>query len=144
MSGSHISLDRQQRRPWQLPVEVLAGAATGLVLSFGGGYLGPMLVRGFENGWNDLAASLVGALLGYLLGAPLGVIAAAHVMRRHGLAWRAVLGSAVGGVAIVLLAEPLRLNQQPWLLMSSFAAAALLGAVLGFHKRSTNKHESNT
>jgi hypothetical protein len=125
-------------RPWPLLVEAIAGGATGVLLAFGGGYLGPVLVRGFENGWNDLVASVLGALLGYIIGAPLGVIVSGRLLKQRGVIWRSVLGSFVGGVAIALLAEPLRLNQQSWLLMTVFAAAALLGAVWGFQRRASS------
>lgn len=120
---------------WPLLIEAVVGAATGVLLAVSGGYLGPMLVRGFENGWNDLAASVIGMLIGYIVGAPLGVVASARLLNQRGVAWRAWLGSVIGGIAIMLLAEPLRLNQQAWLLMATFASAALVGALVGFRKR---------
>ncbi len=135
MNDSSTPLNKSLRRSWLLLIEAIAGAATGVLLAVGGGFGGPVLVRGVENGWNDLVASLIGTLLGYMIGAPLGVIGSARLLKQGGVAWRAVLGSSIGGVAIMLLAEPLRLNQSSWLLMLSFASVALLGAVWGFQKR---------
>ncbi len=122
-------------RPWLLLVVASAGAATGVLLAVTGGYIGPLLVRGVANGWNDLVASVIGALLGYSIGAPLGVSVSARLLKQSGAAWRAVLGSLLGGVAVMLLAEPLRLNQQSQLLMLVFAGVMLVGAVWGFQKR---------
>jgi hypothetical protein len=139
MPNASPPINRAARGIWPLLIEALAGAATGVVLAVGGGYLGPVLVRGFANGWNDLVASVLGALGGYIIGAPLGVIISARLLNQRGVAWRAVLGSVLGGVAIMLLAEPLRLNQQSWLLMLSLASAALIGALWGFQPRRTRK-----
>ena len=61
-------------RAWPLLVEALAGVGIGVLLAISGGYLGPWLTHGVDNGWNDLVSSVLGALLGYKVGAPLGVI----------------------------------------------------------------------
>jgi len=135
MHDTYTSANHRPGGMWPLLIEAIAGAATGVLLAVSGGYLGPVLVRGFENGWNDLAASVVAMLIGYMVGAPLGVVASARLLNQRGVAWRAWLGSAIGGIAIMLLAEPLRLNQHAWLLMATFASTALIGALAGFRKR---------
>ncbi len=137
MHDTYTGANRGPGGMWPLLIEAIAGAATGVLLVVSGGYLGPVLVRGFENGWNDLVASVVGMLIGYMAGAPLGVVASARLLNQRGVAWRAWLGSAIGGIAIMLLAEPLRINQHPWLLMAIFASAALVGALAGFRKKGT-------
>ena len=144
MQTSHTPVNQFARRIGPLLIEAITGAGIGLLLAVGGGYLGPVLVRSAENGWNDLVASVLGMLIGYITGAPLGVIASARLLRRPGVAWRAVLGSIVGGVAIMLLAEPLRLNQYSWLLLLSFASAALIGALVGYQRwRPNREHQSD-
>ena len=135
MDDTSTLSQQPQRRPWLLLVEAIAGAATGVLLAVTGGYIGPLLVGGFANGWNDLVASVLGALLGYSIGAPVGVIVSARLFKQRGVAWRAVLGSMLGGVAGMLVAAPLRLNQQSQLLMLVLAGVMLIGAVWGFQKR---------
>lgn len=131
---------KQWPRAVALLIEAIAGAGAGALLALIGGFAGPALVRGFENGWNDLVASVIGALLGYVVGAPLGVIVSARLLRQRGVIWRSVVGSFAGGVAVALLAEPLRLNQQSWLLMIVLAIVPLIGAVWGFQRRASNRH----
>lgn len=135
MRDASMFFNRPTRRPWLLLSETIVGAATGVLLAFGGGYLGPVLTQGIANGWNDLAASVIGALVGYVIGAPLGVIVSARLLKQRGVPWRSVLGSVLGGLLILLLAEPLRLNQYSWLLMLTFASVALIGALVGFQKK---------
>ena len=117
-----------------LLVELLCGALIGFLLALTGGWVGPWLTGRVSNGWNDLIASILGAFAGYMLGASLGVVVGGRLLGQQGVAWRAVLGSVLGGVAVMLLAEPLRLNRDSSVLMVSFALVALIGAVVGFQR----------
>ena len=84
---------------------------------------------------SDLVGSVLGVLAGYALGAPLGVIAAAALLRQRGRPLLSLLGGVLGGVAVALLAEPLRLNQESSILALVFALVVLASALLGFHIR---------
>lgn len=113
----------------------VAGVIAGGLLAVCGGWVGPFLSSEANNGWNDLIGSVLGALAGYALGAPLGVGAAAALLNQRGRPLLSMLGSILGGVLTLLLAEPLHLNQNSNLLVTMYALLVLVGALGGFHLR---------
>lgn len=127
--------DDQPARPWAPLVEALLGAGVGLLVAIGGGYLGPALVNNDPEGFRALGASVVGAVVGYIAGAPVGVVLGGRLLRQRGVPWRAFAGSALGAALAVLVAALLRLNVEPTLLRWTFAGLTLLGAVVGFQRR---------
>jgi outer membrane lipoprotein SlyB len=125
----------QPRRIGLFLFQLVLGVVVGALLALCGGWIGPLLTNEASNGWSDLVGSVLGALAGYALGAPLGVIAAAAVLRQRGRPLFSMLGGILGGVAVLLLAEPLRLNQESSVLVLVFALVVLAGALLGFYIR---------
>ena len=116
-------------------MQLLLGALAGGLLALCGGWAGPLLTDEASNGWSDLIGSVMGALAGYALGAPLGVIAAAALLRQRGRPLLSLLGGVLGGVAVLALAEPLRLNRESGVLVLAYAVVVLVGALAGFHMR---------
>jgi hypothetical protein len=119
----------------RLVAEFLAGVLGGLVLGALGGFVGRTLGSMLDNGWGDLVAALSLASFGYVIGA---AIATAFVRRRlagSGSWWRALAGSFLGGRLVLLLAQPLRLNESPALLQASFVLLSPPGAMLAMRAR---------
>ena len=99
---------------------VLGGVAGGVVLGLPAAVAGRMLGQPATSGWGDLVGVLLGALLGYPVGATVGATLVSRRLRGGGPPWPALLGSAVGVGLVLVLAEPLRLNQAPLLLAGLF------------------------
>lgn len=116
-------------------LQLALGAVVGGALALIGGWLGPLVTDEASNGWSDLVGSVIGVLAGYALGAPLGVLAAAALLRQRGRALLCLLGGVLSAVAVLLLAEPLRLSQQSSVLVLVYAIVVLQAALLGFHIR---------
>lgn len=111
-----------------------AGLLAGLLGAALGGWLGSAAGQGSAGGWGDLIGAVLGMLGGYALGAPAGVIGLAALLREPGRPWRALLGSVLGAAAVLLLAEPLRLNRHSGLLAAAFGLVVLAATLAGFHR----------
>ena len=134
MNSAYTSGERPGR-PWApLLVEAFVGAGVGVLLAIGGGYLGPMLVNNDPEGFRALGASVVGVVVGFVAGAPLGVVIGGRLLRARGVAWRAFVGSVIGAGLGALIAGLLRLNQDADLLRWTFAGLTLLGAIIGYQR----------
>ncbi len=99
---------------------VLGGVAGGVVLGLPAAVVGRMLGQPATTGWGNLVGVLLGALLGYPAGVTAGATLVSRRLRGGGPPWLALLGSAVGVGLVLVLAEPLRLNQAPLLLAGLF------------------------
>src|SRR3954451_13349353 len=111
-------------------VLILTGCVAGLVLGGLGGLLGRTIGSQSTTGWGDLVGAVGGAGLGYLVGVGLGVVLMGRRLLPAGSSGLAVLGSFLGGLLVLLLAEPLRLNQNTIVLQGVFVILpATLSAV---------------
>ena len=99
---------------------VLGGVVGGVVLGLPAAAVGRMLGQPATTGWGDLVGVLLGALLGYPVGVATGATLTSRRLQRGGSPWPALLGSVVGVGLVLVLAEPLRLNQSPLLLAGLF------------------------
>ncbi len=118
-----------------LLAEAAGGIAVGLLLSRVGGYAGAAMVRGNAEGFGDLVAAILLAYAGYIVGVAGGMALAGRMLRQHGSFWLALLGSFLGGVLVLLLAEPLRLNQSTTILSFAIFFASLPLALVGYNLR---------
>ncbi|MCX8025441.1 MAG: hypothetical protein N3A60_09580 [Thermanaerothrix sp.] len=113
------------------------------VLAFIGGVLGELmlmilgiLVGGIVGRWQggagfaDLALGILGALIGIALGAGLGVYLTWHRMGFRVKLWRAWIGSILAVGIIMVLAEPLRLNQVGGVMWVLFLVLPPVSAIL--------------
>lgn len=92
-------------------LELAAGTVLGGCFLIAGGWLGAALGRGTNGGWGDVVGALFGSVLAYPVGLVCGMwLAATRLHAPHSL-WRAAVGAVVGIAAVLLLAEPLRLNR---------------------------------
>jgi hypothetical protein len=116
-----------------LAAQALGGALCGLALGGTLGLIGARLFANAGNGWGDLIAAIVGAMIGYTIGVSIGVYALGQRLGSRSGYWRALLGSMIGVVLVLLAAEPLRLNQNTAVLQTFLLAMPPIGATLGFN-----------
>lgn len=114
-------------------LEALAGCAAGLLCGAVFGWVAARLFMGTSGGWGDLVGAVMGALLGYAVGASVGVWAAGRRIHGRGNYWLSLAGSIFGLVAVMLLAEPLRLNVIPLLFQTAMVVVTPVAAALTFH-----------
>ncbi|MDT8897168.1 MAG: hypothetical protein ACPLUL_01025 [Thermanaerothrix sp.] len=113
------------------------------LLAFIGGVLGELtlmilgvLVGGMIGRWQggagflDLALGILGALIGIALGAGLGVYLTWRRMGFRVSLWRAWVGSVLSVGGLIVLIEPLRLNQVGGVMWVLFLGLAPILAIL--------------
>ncbi len=132
---SDFSPSAQPHRIGLLLLQLVLGVLAGGLLALCGGWIGPLFTHEASNGWSDLVGSVLGALAGYAMGAPLGVVAASRLLRQRGQPLLSVLVGVLSAVAVLALAEPLRLNRQSGVLVLAYAIVVLVGALAGFYMR---------
>lgn len=122
--------------------QALVGALCGGGLGGAIGLLGARIFAGTGDGWGDLIAAIVGAIIGYTIGVSLGVYLTGRWLNRRDRRstqrwgyWLALLGSVLGAALVLLLAEPLHLNQNTAVLQALVVILPPIGATLGFNLR---------
>lgn len=130
------SLQRPQRALAVLVAQLLGGGALGWLTATVAGLVAARLVPvPTGGGMGDLVIVTVAATIGFVVGAAVGVALFGRLFGRHGSFWLALLGALVGGLLVLLLAEPLRLNQDSTVLLWSFSLASLALATAGYYLR---------
>jgi hypothetical protein len=132
-----MSIDNKTATRWPTVAAYLAqalgGALCGLALGGTLGLVGARLFVSGSSGWGDLIAAIVGAMIGYTIGVSIGVYVIGQRLGSRSGYWRALLGSIIGVVLVLLAAEPLHLNQSAAVLQTFLIALAPIGATLGFN-----------
>ncbi|MHB8070435.1 MAG: hypothetical protein ACYDHF_00585 [Candidatus Cryosericum sp.] len=114
-------------------LELAAGVVFGALFLVAGSWLGATLGKGTSSGWGDI----IGALFGSVLACPVGFIggmwlAALRLHTPHST-WKAAVGAILGIVAVMLLAEPLRLNQDSRVMGALLYLVPSVLALIGFN-----------
>jgi hypothetical protein len=122
----------------QLIAGISGGIALGLLIGWIGGQTTPEPV-----GMDELARFLGGILLGYPLGVIGGIYLMSHFLRAEGSAALLALGTFFGLGLIMLLAEPLRLNQNTYFLLLLIALSPASWGLLGFYLPRLRRNASN-
>jgi hypothetical protein len=113
---------------------VLAAAFGGFLIAIPATLIGSLIFA--ENslgGFEDLVGALMGMVVGYPLGVVFGILIYSRVFKYRGSIWLAALGAAAGVFLILGLAEPLNLNVNGDVLLSSYFLMTALLATWGFH-----------
>ncbi len=116
-------------------LEALAGFVTGFILLAIFGYLSSLVGALAEPTMGSLVGVIFGGGIGYAAGVPSGISFAGTRLGRPGAFLLALIGSVVGAVLVLALAEPLRLNQNTTVLQITFAVLPLLLALIGYNVR---------
>jgi uncharacterized membrane protein len=115
-------------------LELLAGAVLGGGMLLLGSRIGAKLGAGASNGWGDIIGALVGSVLAYPIGFVAGMWLVAWRLRLPHSLWRGIFGAALGLVLVLLLAEPLRLNQDSRVMVTLLYLVPSVTALLGFNQ----------
>ncbi len=116
---------------WALSAaEAAGGAVGGLLLVALGALVGRSLGARANSDFGDLVGAIVLSVLGYLVGVAVGVVVVGRRARAPGALWAIALGSLAGGVLPLLLAQPLRLNENAWVLQGALLLLPLVLAAV--------------
>jgi len=87
-------------------------------------------MEGRTTGFGGIVAVLSSLLIGYPAGTCIGILLARRVFHQAGSLWLGFGGVVLGAVLTMVLAEPLQLNLNTGLLMTTYACSvAILGSV---------------
>ena len=114
-------------------LELACGAACGALFLAAGSWLGATLGRGASSGWGDVIGALFGSVVACPVGFTLGMWLAALRLRAPHSTWKAAVGVILGIAAVMVLAEPLRLNQDSRMLGILLYLVPCLLALVGFN-----------
>jgi hypothetical protein len=103
-------------------------------IAFGaiGAFIGGRILGSDSFGFGALGLALGGILIGYPTGIIVGILLIKKVLHQKGSLLLGILGSIVGAVITVALAEPLNLNSNNNLLFSVFLLSVPLFCLGGF------------
>jgi hypothetical protein len=111
---------------------MLAAAFGGFVVAVPGLLIGARVGNSF-GGFGDLVGAIAGMIFGYPLGVALGVLVFSRVFKFPGSPWLGALGAVLGMAVVLILAEPLNLNNNSNLMLGSMFLGTSLLATWGFH-----------
>jgi hypothetical protein len=114
-------------------LELAAGAVLGACFLAAGSWVGATLGKGASSGWGDIIGALFGSVLACPVGFICGMWLAALQLHAPHSTWKAAAGAALGIVAVLLLAEPLRLNQDSHVLGTLLYLVPSVLALIGFN-----------
>jgi threonine/homoserine efflux transporter RhtA len=115
-------------------LELVAGVVLGGCMLLLGSWVGAKLGSGASNGWGDIIGALFGSVLAFPVGFVAGMWLAAWRLRLPHSLWRGILGAALGLVLVLLLAEPLRLNQDSRVMGTLLYLVPSVAALFGFNQ----------
>lgn len=110
----------------------ILGGAGGILTSWLLARLFLQLVPPRPGSFDDLAFWLVAIMVFYPLGAGTGAAMALRRYSRQGMIWKAILAAFAGELAVMLFAEPLRLNSNTALLMTALFTLPIVGILLAY------------
>jgi uncharacterized membrane protein len=115
-------------------LELLAGAVLGGGMLLLGSRVGAKLGASSGNGWGDIIGALVGSVLAYPVGFVAGMWLVAWRLRLPRSLWRGIFGAVLGLVLVLLLAGPVRLNQDSRLMVALLYLVPSVAALFGFNR----------
>ncbi|MFC1952140.1 hypothetical protein ACFLV8_00695 [Chloroflexota bacterium] len=104
----------------------------GIVFGVIGALIGSKVLGSNSVGFGDLGLAIGGVIVGYPTGIIVGIISIRKIFHQHGSLLLGILGSIIGAVIIMVLAEPLHLNSNTSLLFVAFFLAVPVFCLIGF------------
>ncbi len=108
---------------------------TGIVFGLIGALIGGKVLGGDSFGFGALGLALGGIIIGYPTGIIVGIVSIKKILHQRGSLLLGILGSIIGSVIIMALAEPLNLNSNPNLLFGAFFLSVPFFCLGGFFLR---------
>lgn len=112
---------------------VITIAVIGVIFGFLAAVIGAQLLQDGAAGFGGLVGALAGMVIGYPIGVAIGILLINKVLRYQGSLLFGAIGSIIGAVFIIGLAEPLGLNSNPDLLWALILLLPPLLGAIGFH-----------
>lgn len=113
--------------------ELAGGSLVGALFLAAGSWIGVALGKGASGGWGDVIGALFGSVLACPIGFILGMWLVALRLHAPHSALKATAGAILGVFAVMLLAEPFRLNQDSRLLGVLLYLVPCALALIGFN-----------
>ncbi|MFH1662793.1 MAG: hypothetical protein ABH934_02615 [Chloroflexota bacterium] len=114
---------------------VVAIAIIGAIFGFLAAAIGAQLLQDGAAGFGGLVGALAGMVIGYPIGVVIGIFFINKVLRYRGSLLFGAIGSIIGVVFIIGLAEPLGINNNPDLLWALILLLPPLLGTIGFYLR---------
>ena len=104
----------------------------GIVFGVIGALIGGKVLGGDSVGFGALGLAIGGIIIGYPAGIIIGIILIRKILHQKGSLSLGILGSIIGALVIVVLAEPLNLNSNTNLLFGLFLLSVPTFCLVGF------------
>ena len=104
----------------------------GIIFGLVGALIGGKVLGGDSFGFGALGLALGGIIIGYPAGIIVGIISIRKVLHQQGSLLLGILGSIIGAIITMVLAEPLNFNSNPNLLFGVFFLSVPLFCLVGF------------
>ncbi|MEN9327334.1 MAG: hypothetical protein RI947_142 [Candidatus Parcubacteria bacterium] len=120
--------------------ETILGLMGGFICGMGGAVLLGVVYKINDPSFGDIIGALLGFGVVYTCTMPVIVyLTGTRLFKRRSSFWMVILASVCGELAVLTLAEPLRLNLKPQLLTISFLLVPLALTVITFNYGSTRR-----
>ena len=104
----------------------------GIIFGLAGTLIGGLVIGDGSSGFGALGLALAGIIIGYPTGIIVGIVLIKKILHQRGSLSLGILGSIVGAVTTLVVAEPLNLNSNPNLLFGVFFLSVPLFCLVGF------------
>lgn len=104
----------------------------GIVFGIIGALIGGRVLGSDSFGFGALGLAIGGVIIGYPTGIIVGIISIKKILHQRGSLLLGILGSIVGAVVTIGVAEPLNLNSNPNLLFGTFFLSVPVFCMVGF------------
>ena len=105
---------------------------TGIVFGLIGALISGKVIGGNSVGFGALGLALAGIMIGYPAGIIVGIVLIKKILHQRGSLLFGILGSIIGAVIVIALAEPLHLNSNTGLLFGTFLLCVPVFCLSGF------------
>jgi len=104
----------------------------GILFGVIGALIGGKVLGSDSVGFGALGLAIGGVIIGYPAGIIIGIISIKKILHQQGSLLLGILGSIIGAVMIMVLAEPLNLNSNTNLLFGVFFLSVPVFCLVGF------------
>ena len=123
------------RKILKFAIMTLGLGAIGIAFGIIGALIGGRVLGADSVGFASLGLAIGGILIGYPTGIIVGIVLIRKVLRQQGSLLLGIVGSIIGAVITMVLAEPLHLNSNTSLLFGTFLLIVPVFCLIGFYLR---------
>lgn len=120
------------RRIFQFVLMAVGLGLLGIVFAVIGALIGGRVLGSDSAGFGALGLAIGGVIIGYPAGIIVGIISIKRILHQKGSLLLGILGSIIGAVTTMILAEPLSLNSNINLLFGVFFLSVPVFCLVGF------------